>query len=46
MLLWSKRSEQTAPPPPGIDDRKDKTKSNTEMLKASQVRMGKLQSKI
>ena len=31
---------------PGIDDRKDKTKSNREMLKATQMEMRKLQPKL
>ena len=31
---------------PGIDNRKDKTKSNREMLKESQMRMSKLQPKL
>ena len=31
---------------PGIDDRKDKTKSNREMLEATQMRMSKLQPKL
>ena len=31
---------------PGIDDRKDKTKSNREMRKATQMGMSKLQPKL
>ena len=31
---------------PGIDDRKDKTKSNAEMLRATQMGMSKLQPKL
>ena len=31
---------------PGIDDRKDKTKSNREMLKATQMGISKLQPKL
>ena len=33
-------------PPPGIDDRKDKTKSNKELLKATHMGMSKLQPKL
>ena len=31
---------------PGIDDRKDKTKPNSDMLKATQMGMSKLQPKL
>ena len=33
-------------PPPGIDDRKDKTRSNREMLRTTQMGMFKLQPKL
>ena len=42
MMFWSKRTNR---PPPGIDDGKDKTKSNREMLKTTQIGTFKLQPK-